>query len=200
MNPHLLLGALLFSCAAIAGIAAAAAICGRVRGYDDGPAPGTPPVIALVAGAALVGGVAGAHGDPTRLGIVAIVCGALVAAWYCDVARGIVPDVFTLGPLALFTVVAFAWHDARALIAAAVVFVPFAAAALLSRGRGMGWGDVKLAAVAGAVLGITNALIALALAAFAAGIGAKLRGERAPLAFAPYLIGATAVFVTWSAL
>ena len=66
----------------------------------------------------------------------------------------------------------------------------------------MGWGDVKLAAVAGAMLGASNALLALALAAFAAAVGAKLRRDAAaqPLAFAPYLIGATALFTAFTAL
>jgi prepilin signal peptidase PulO-like enzyme (type II secretory pathway) len=206
MSPHVMLGALLFACAAIAGIVLAAAICARVEGYADGPRPGTPPVVALIAGAALIGGVAGAHGAPGRLGLVALVCAAFVAAWYCDVARGIVPDVFTLGPLALVAGLAFVWHDPRMLVSAGVVFVPFALAAALSRGRGMGWGDVKLAAVAGAVLGASNALLACALAAFAAAVSARFGpAEPAgaaprPLAFAPYIIAATALFTAWSAV
>ena len=202
MNPHVALGALLFACAAIAGIVAAAAICARVRAYDDGPQAGTPPVVALVAGAALIGGIAGAHAAPGRLGLVAIVAGAFVAAWYCDVARGVVPDVFTLGPLAVVAIMAFAWHDPRMIVSSLIVTVPFAIAAYMSRGRGMGWGDVKLAAVAGALLGASNALLALALAAFAAVVNAKFRKDSAvqPLAFAPYLIGATALFTAFNAL
>jgi prepilin signal peptidase PulO-like enzyme (type II secretory pathway) len=202
MNSHVMLGALLFVCAAIAGLVTAAAICSRVQAYDDGPQPGVPPVVALVAGAALIGGIAGAHAEAARLGVVAIVCGAFVAAWYCDVARGVVPDVFSLGPMAVIAVLAFVWHDPRMVVSALIVVVPFSIAAFFSRGRGMGWGDVKLAAVAGALLGASNALLALALAAFAAAVGAKFRREAAmqPLAFAPYLIGATALFTAFTAL
>jgi prepilin signal peptidase PulO-like enzyme (type II secretory pathway) len=202
MNPHVFLGAILFACASIAGLIAASFICARVQGYDDGPRAGTPPVIALVAGAALIGGIAGAHADVARIGLVALVTGAFAAAWYCDVARGIVPDVFSLGPLAVIAFLAFAWHDWRMVVSALVVAVPFSIAAVLSRGRGMGWGDVKLAAVAGALLGASNALLALALAAFAAFVQAKLNRESAtqPLAFAPYLIGATALFTAFTAL
>jgi prepilin signal peptidase PulO-like enzyme (type II secretory pathway) len=202
MNPHVALGALLFACAAIAGVIAAAAICSRVEGYADGPRAGTPPIVALIAGAALIGGIAGAHGAPGRVGLVAIVTGAFVAAWYCDVARGVVPDVFSLGPLAVIAIMAFAWHDPRMVVSSLIVTVPFSIAAYLSRGRGMGWGDVKLAAVAGALLGASNALLALALAAFAAAVNAKFRRDSAlqPLAFAPYLIGATALFTAFNAL
>ena len=137
-----------------------------------------------------------------RLGLVAFVAAAFAAAWYCDVARGVVPDVFSLGPLAVIAVLAFAWHDPRMLVSAAIVALPFSAAAFFSRGRGMGWGDVKLAAVAGALLGASNALLALALAAFAAAVNARLRRDVAsqPLAFAPYLIGATALFTAFTAL
>jgi leader peptidase (prepilin peptidase)/N-methyltransferase len=202
MNPHVLLGAILFACAAIAGLTAAAAICARVQAYEDGPRSGTPPIVALVAGAALIGGIAGAHAEAARLGLVAVVTGAFVAAWYCDVARGVVPDVFSLGPLAVIAILAFAWHDPRMLVSALIVVVPFSIAAYLSRGRGMGWGDVKLAAVVGALLGASNALLALALAAFAAAVSAKFRrdGAMQPLAFAPYLIGATAIFTAFTAL
>ncbi len=134
---------------------------------------------------------------------------AFVAAWYCDMVHGIIPDVFTLGPLALIVVLAFVWHDPRMPISAAVVAIPFSAAALLSRGRGLGWGDVKIAAVAGAMLGASNALLALALAAFGAAVAAKLRPQEInadgslvaqPIAFAPYLIGATALFTAFAAL
>lgn len=204
MNPHVFLGALLFACAAVAGLAAAAAICARVAAYDDGPQPGTPPVVALVAGAALIGGITGAHvhADVARLGLIAVVTGAFAAAWYCDVARGVIPDVFSLGPLAVIAVLAVVWHDVRMPVSALVVVVPFAVAAYLSRGRGMGWGDVKLAAVSGALLGASYALLALALAAFAAAVGARVRRAQAlqPLAFAPYLIGATALFTAFAAL
>ncbi|HEY0394717.1 MAG TPA: prepilin peptidase [Candidatus Elarobacter sp.] len=203
MNPHVMLGALLFACAAIAGLVAAAAICARVEGYDDGPQPGTPPVVALVAGAALIGGIAGAHGDVARLGLVAVVTAAFVAAWYCDVARGVVPDIFSLGPMAVIAALAFVWHDPRMVVSSLIVAIPFSLAAYLSRGRGMGWGDVKLAAVAGALLGASNALLALALAAFGAAVAAKFRRDATamqPLAFAPYLIGATALFTAFTAL
>jgi len=201
MTTHALLGAVLFASTAVAGMALAAAICNRIEAYEDGPQTGTPPVMALVGGAALIGGVAGAHADATRLGIVAVVCGAFAAVWYCDVARGVVPEVFTLGPLALFAALAFVWHDPQLIVHAAIVFVPFAIAAALSKGRGMGWGDAKLAAVSGAVLGASNALLACAFAAFAAAVGAKFRpaGAGKPLAFAPYIIGATAMFVAWNA-
>ena len=78
---------------------------------------------------------------------------ALTGCWYCDLARGIVPDFFTLFPLAALGSFAAVEGEWRVLISAAVPFVPFALAAVFSRGRGMGWGDAKLVALGGAVLG-----------------------------------------------
>ncbi|HZO94069.1 MAG TPA: prepilin peptidase [Candidatus Baltobacteraceae bacterium] len=208
MNPHVLMTAILFASAAIVGIVIAAAICSRIRGHADGPPSGTPPVVALVAGAALLGGIAGshAHPDPAHLFLVAITTAAFAAAWYCDTVHGVIPDVFSVGPLVLVAILAFTSHDPRMPISAAVVAVPFAGAAFLSRGRGMGWGDVKLAAVSGALLGASNALLALALASFGAVVAAKLRPQTSPaapsqpMAFAPYLIGATALFTAFATL
>jgi prepilin signal peptidase PulO-like enzyme (type II secretory pathway) len=75
-----------------------------------------------------------------------------------------------------------------------LVALPFALAATLSRGRGMGWGDVKLAALGGALLGAPAATLAFVLAALAAYAGSRFAGDRArPIAFAPYLAGGIAV-------
>jgi prepilin signal peptidase PulO-like enzyme (type II secretory pathway) len=77
---------------------------------------------------------------------------------------------------------------------AGIIFVPFAIAAMFSRGQGMGWGDVKLVALTGAVLGAPLALIALALACLAAAIGHRIsRARQTPIAFAPYIAAATAI-------
>ena len=67
-------------------------------------------------------------------------------------------------------------------------FLPFALAALLSKERGMGWGDSKLAALGGAVLGFQLSLLTFAAACLALVAVGWLRGRRTePMAFAPYL-------------
>jgi leader peptidase (prepilin peptidase)/N-methyltransferase len=77
------------------------------------------------------------------------------------------------------------------------VFVPFAVAALASRGLGMGWGDVKLVALGGAVLGWEAAILAFGCACALAVIVALARKRRhEPLAFAPYLVAAIALPLT----
>jgi len=84
-------------------------------------------------------------------------------------------------------------HNTVAIVGAVVMFLPFALFALLSKGRGMGWGDVKLAALGGAVLGPPAAMLAFAGACLIAVFIAALRKRRSePIAFAPYLCGAIA--------
>jgi len=61
-------------------------------------------------------------------------------------------------------------------------------AALVTRGRGMGWGDAKLAALGGALLGAADATLAFMFAAVAAYVVARLTGGlRNVIAFGPYL-------------
>jgi prepilin signal peptidase PulO-like enzyme (type II secretory pathway) len=53
----------------------------------------------------------------------------------------------------------------------------------------MGWGDAKLVALGGAVLGAQASLAAFALSCFAAGVVSRFNGRRGmPIAFAPYLV------------
>ena len=126
--------------------------------------------------------------------IVAVLMGVLVAIWCSDVRCGIVPDAFTLVPLAAVVVTAAVTQQWWVIASAAIVFVPFAGAALASRGRGMGWGDVKLVALGGAVLGYEAAILGFGLACAAAVLVAlaRRRGSE-PIAFAPYLVAAIAI-------
>ena len=192
-----LLGAVFFAAAAYLGILLGSAVVGEAKPQADGPPPGRAPYAMMIAGSALIGAIVTAHASsPAQLVLIAIVCVALAAAWTADAACGIVPDVFTLGPLGLMLLVALWQHQWWMLISAAIPFLPFAAAAALSRGRGMGWGDVKLAALGSAVLGAQTATLALAVACLAAVVVSYLRGRaRGPIAFAPYMAAAIAVAI-----
>jgi prepilin signal peptidase PulO-like enzyme (type II secretory pathway) len=125
-----------------------------------------------------------------------MLCVALTAIWCTDVRYGIVPDVFTLVPLAIIFAVGLARHEWLIFGSAAVPFAAFAGAALLSHGRGMGWGDVKLATLGGAVLGLEASLVAFSLSCLAAALYAYARGQKdVPIAFAPYLVAAIALTI-----
>jgi prepilin signal peptidase PulO-like enzyme (type II secretory pathway) len=189
------LAALFFGCIAFLSTHLSRTVCAGVTPESDGPAPGTPPSAVLIVAAALLGGSLVALGTtPVQIGIAAIVVFALVACWCSDTICGIVPDVFTLVPLSALVLFALAQHDWGILVSAAVVFVPFAAAAIFSRGYGMGWGDVKLVALAGAALGAPLAVFTLAIACVAAVVGHRIaKGAGKPIAFAPYIAAATGI-------
>jgi Flp pilus assembly protein protease CpaA len=194
--------AAVFGCIAFIATELSAALCSRVAPADDGPAPRTPPIVVLVAAAALVGGMLVAwSAAPQQIVAAAIVVFALVACWCSDARCGIVPDAFTLAPLAALLLLAVAQRDWEVLWSAAIPFAFFAAAALYSRGRGMGWGDVKFVAITGAALGAPLALFALALACVAAVIAQRLsKAARGPIAFAPYIADATGIALPFGML
>jgi prepilin signal peptidase PulO-like enzyme (type II secretory pathway) len=161
------------------------------------PKPESDPVvsqrltIALSLGSALVGGFLASRGVAlVPFVLLALVCVCLCAAWYSDTKYGFIPDYFTVLPLVAVLGVAIFQHEfSWSLIASSfAAFLPFGLAALLSKGRGMGWGDSKLAALGGAMLGFQMSLIAFAAACLmlvAVGWISGKRGEPAP--FAPYL-------------
>jgi prepilin signal peptidase PulO-like enzyme (type II secretory pathway) len=188
------LASVLFAVAGWTGTLVAEMLCaGRVP-FEDGP----PPIayarwpFALVA--ACIGAVLAARGEhPAHLALLVLVVLALAGCTAADFACGMLPDVLTLGPLALLVGLGIASHDWTPAIGAAFLFLPFAAAALVSHGRGMGWGDAKLSAFGGALLGAPDATLAFTLAALAAYLVARRSGaQRRPIAFGPYLAASIA--------
>jgi prepilin signal peptidase PulO-like enzyme (type II secretory pathway) len=181
----IILGALFFGIAGFVGVLLGGTI--KTEPFHDGPAPSEPPIAWIIAGCAVIGAIVATHTSNAEQ----VVVSALAAIWCTDVRYGIVPDIFTLGPLALIFFIALLQQQPWPFLYAAVPFVPFAITALISKGRGMGWGDVKLAALGGAVLGAETALLAFAAGCLLAVVYAYLRGRRAqPIAFAPYMAGA----------
>ncbi len=189
------LGALFFGLVAYVGVLLAGTL--KYEAFDDGPVPGEPPVPWIVCGSAVLGALITTQAVRSeQIILAAIVVCALAAIWCTDVRYGIVPDLFTLGPLTLILLLAIVQHQPWLIVSAAVPFVPFAIAAMLSNGRGMGWGDVKLAALGGAVLGLQLALLAFTAGCLVAVVYAYFRGRRGqPIAFAPYLAGAIAAAI-----
>ena len=185
----------LFGAAGFAGACVARWICARTAPFADGPPQGRVSIAVLVGCACAGGAIEGLRSAALpELLLTAMLCCALVGIWYSDVRCGIVPDVFTLAPLAVVLLVAGISHEWGAIASAAIAFAPFAVAALASRGRGMGWGDVKLVALGGAVLGAEAAMLAFGSACAAAVIVALARRRRhEPLAFGPYLVAAIAL-------
>ena len=91
---------------------------------------------------------------------------------------------------------------ANAALGGAAGFVIFLLIALVSRG-GMGWGDVKLAALIGLATGFPLVFVAIIMAAILGGIVAvallvaKKRGRREMIPFGPFLALAAMVTLLW---
>lgn len=192
-----LLGWGFFAIAGNAGAMLGSALAERITPFPDGPPQENAPVLALVVACSVVGAILAPHASKTGMLMMALVCFCLVAVSVTDARRGIVPDVLTLGPLAVIFAAAVAQRQLFPfLISAGVPFAAFAAAALATRGRGMGWGDVKLAALGGAVLGAELSLLAFTFACLAAaGISYARKRHYGPIAFAPYLAASIGIAI-----
>jgi Flp pilus assembly protein protease CpaA len=186
--------AALFAALAYLGTLLARFLTAGARAFLDGPAPGRPAVGVIAAAAALAGAFVGARGvSLPELALACLLTVALAGICYADVKFGLVPDMFTIVPLAALLVGDVLLQRWSAPVAVVVVAGPFALAAAWSRGRGMGWGDVKLVALGAVVVGAEPALIAFTAACFAAVAVTAARGRAAvPIAFAPYLVGGLA--------
>jgi prepilin signal peptidase PulO-like enzyme (type II secretory pathway) len=184
--------ALLFGFTAWAGTLVAQALCANREAFDDGPAPVAFARWPFALAGAGIGLALAAHGEsPAHLALLAFVMLALAGCCAADLSCGLLPDPLTLLPLAVVVGAGALARDWAPLLSAACVFVPFALAATFSRGRGMGWGDAKLAALGGALLGAREAALAFMLAAIAAAVIARrTNGMRRPIAFGPYLAAA----------
>jgi prepilin signal peptidase PulO-like enzyme (type II secretory pathway) len=179
--------------AALAGVLLAQVLAQRIKRFDDGPEPrDLNPLWALAVVLALGLVLLFRHTPPLQFFYVALASVPLVTAWYVDAKTGIVPDWCTLLPLAVVLAVVIRSGHWVSLFSAFVVFVPFAISALFSRGRGMGWGDVKLATFCSSLVGMMVALPAFAVACLVATFAAYRRdGGKRPIAFGPYLVVAT---------
>ncbi len=128
---------------------------------------------------------------------------ALIALFVSDFLYQTIPDeiVYSATALALlWSVFAHQWPSLLAGVGAAGFFLLLA---VVTRGKGMGMGDVKLAGLMGLFLGFPEIVVALALAfltgAFAGVIliliGKKRFGEHIP--FGPFLVNATWISLFW---
>ena len=91
---------------------------------------------------------------------------------------------------------------ANAAVGGGIGFAIFFLLAVISRG-GMGWGDVKLAALIGLATGFPLLLVALEIAALLGGavaltlLIAKKKKRREAIAFGPFLSIATMITLLW---
>ncbi len=126
-----------------------------------------------------------------RLGLVLV---SLAFAVTADLRVGTVPVAVMAPLIALTAAIEIATHQTASVLAACVVLVPFAFASAWTRGRGLGAGDVQIAALGALALSPILGMIAFAGACFgAAGVTLARRSESRRLTFSPYLATTIAV-------
>ncbi len=189
--------ALLYACAGVIATLIASLLIPRLPTLEESPQGRTLPIWLLPAAYAVLGIVVLlGHASVEQLGVIALLCIPLGSIVIVDMAKGLIPDFLTVLPMVALLV----WNGVHGpwlpmLVGAAVPFAAFALSAALSKGRGMGWGDAKLAAFGGAILGLAPSLIAFALASLVAVVVAMIakRAKTEPIAFGPYMVAAIVV-------
>lgn len=130
-----------------------------------------------------------------------IFTGILVAVSFTDIEEGIIPDLITYPALISGLILScFTIGFKEALPASLLLAGVFLIVALLSRG-GMGGGDIKLAAVIGAFVGIPGILLVFVISSLLGGIWALTllikgkAGRKTAIKFGPFL--AAAAWLVW---
>lgn len=170
--------------------------CSSIEFTGVGPAALFTVGLAIVAAARFSG--------EARFAFAVLAAGLVVCA-YTDVRTGYVFDGVTLGASLTLIIVSAAWGTLwQSLAGAAAGVAPFVAILVATRGRGIGVGDLKIAAMIGLCLGAASTLVsigfAFVLGALWAG-GALLRrshGPQSQLPLAPFLSLGVAIVSTYS--
>lgn len=146
--------------------------------------------------------------NPVSVALLWVLAALLIVIFVYDLKHFLIPDMMVFGAIFLAVV----WQVLQGELIGGIVaglgaafffFMLF----LISRGKWMGFGDVKLALFMGLFLGWPNILVAL-FAAFLVGsvvggvlVAFKKKGMKSEVPFGPFLIGGTALaFVFGDAL
>ena len=150
--------------------------------------------ILIVSACAIAGALTGmAESHPLHLLGLSFVLVSLVALIRCDIRTHWTPPWLALAPLGCICAVAIFEHVYAVPISALLVSLPFASVALVTKGTGMSWSDVRVAALGTSLIGLFPAVIAYSAAGLLVAFVQWTLHRRTSVPLAPYLIGATAV-------
>lgn len=131
---------------------------------------------------------------------------ALIVVFFTDLKSQIIPDQIVY-PAIFFSLIFLISQSPNIpispILSASGAALFFLTLVVVTRGRGMGWGDVKLAGLMGLILGFPKIIVALYLAFLTGAIiavilvlvGKKRFGQSIP--FGPFLSGATIASLFW---
>ena len=141
-----------------------------------------------------------------QIALYFIIMSSWIVTFLADVKYHIIPDlmtiVFTIAALMLILPLGareITIHMAGGLLLFALLYILYGS----TKGRGMGFGDVKFAFPMGLLLGPVYGFLALYISFMIGGIygtGALLSGNKklkSSIAFGPFLIAGTAIMVVW---
>lgn len=168
------------------------------------PLPWEYPVVELFAALGFVGAWVGSSGNPMLFLALGALWVASLAIGVIDMRHQIIPDsllILMLG--AIFLILGAYGQDTVVahLLTAAVSGLFFLALFLITRGRGLGFGDVKLSFVIGLLLGYPHAVVAFYISFLTGAIVGVIliAGRRAHMktriAFGPFLL--IGMWVSW---
>jgi leader peptidase (prepilin peptidase)/N-methyltransferase len=152
------------------------------------------------------------YGLSAELGVMAFYACIFIITFVIDLEHGLILNrVVYPGMVAALLLALYPWpwfsesigmRVAYAALGGAAGFAIFLLIAMVSRG-GMGWGDVKLAALMGLAIGFPLVFVAIIMAAILGGIVAvalmiaKKRTRRQTIPFGPFLALAAMVTLLW---
>lgn len=122
----------------------------------------------------------------------------MTAIFFADLKHGIIPDKILLAGILVSLPVIFIIHNSLFMIQIASAIGAFGFMLLLylvTKGKGMGFGDVKLAFLMGLILGFPGIFYSIYLAFLTGGVFAiilvlwKKRGLKSQVPFGPFLVG-----------
>lgn len=133
-----------------------------------------------------------------KLAAIGIVC-TLIVIFFADLKYHIIPDSMQISLLIFSMFLHFFQGESVSafinyFLSGLAVMTPILFIFLVTKGRGMGFGDVKLAFGFGLLLGLTGGLMVLYISFLAGGIfGAvflllRKKGMKSVIAFGPYLV------------
>ena len=174
--------------------------------FDTSVAAWTRRLLVVCATAGLFAVIGARFDEPGHAAIAAVYVSVLLICAGTDVLAFRVPNVITYPAIAGAIVVAAAMPGADLLAALAggglaggVLLLP----SLLTGGRGMGMGDVKLAAFVGLALGLANVSPALLFMALGGGaiavilLATGLRKKGEPIPYAPFISAGAIATLLW---
>ncbi len=145
------------------------------------------------------------YGFTTELFIMMFYSALFLVLLVIDLEHNIIPDKIVYPAIVVSLIISTLNSNigiTKALIGGVAGFGIFLIIALVSRG-GMGWGDVKMAALVGVAVGFPMVFIALFLAVISGGAVAvfllltRIKGRKDGIPFGPYLSLATVATLIW---